>query len=272
MHNKNLFFPKAKRFSSKRPIIRMPVWAEQKLDGWRMMFCKGRAYGRNINDLGFRENLWDKLPDHLQDKAMDDFVDGELIWPGKDSSAISTGLAERNPALDFIGYRMVDKNYLPHIHLSTLENLGFKVPLHLDGYIPKADFDYEVLLALAEELHWEGFIIKEKYPVPVWWKLKLEHTYDLLVTGINMPTSGRFFVKGWIKSIRCSALIDGELAVIADVSGFSDEVRSVITEADIGRVVEVESNLRASRGKLRHPRFLRWRDDKDASQIFETGS
>ena len=44
----------------------------------------------------------------------------------------------------------------------------------------------------------------------------------------------------------------------------SDRIRWDIDEdKDIGRIVEVEYQRVTRLGKLRHPRFKRWRDDKN---------
>jgi len=77
----------------------------------------------------------------------------------------------------------------------------------------------------------EGWILKEESGN--WWKIKLEKTYDLVITGFNISTEGRHRKK--LKSLKCS-----------------------------------EANLIAAQGRLRHPRFIRWRDDKSAKNcIFE---
>jgi ATP-dependent DNA ligase len=58
-----------------------------------------------------------------------------------------------------------------------------------------------------------------------------------------------------------------ELTEITRVSGMPDEQRLDIDEKkDLGRVVEVEYQDVGNGGRLIHPRFVRWRDDKPASQ------
>ena len=54
---------------------------------------------------------------------------------------------------------------------------------------------------------------------------------------------------------------------VGDCGGFDDETRKYFTDNQnsmIGKVIEVKANEQyKDTGKLRHPRFLRMRDDKD---------
>jgi ATP-dependent DNA ligase len=82
------------------------------------------------------------------------------------------------------------------------------------------------------------------------------------VTGFNIAETGRH--KGELKSLRCSAYINGVLTEVANVSGMTDTERYAFDpNADIGKVVAVRAKFIASRGRLRHPRFARWREDKN---------
>lgn len=52
--------------------------------------------------------------------------------------------------------------------------------------------------------------------------------------------------------------------VIGECSGFDEDVRASLSDKDIGRVIEVKCNeIFKDTGKMRHPRFLRFREDKD---------
>ena len=52
--------------------------------------------------------------------------------------------------------------------------------------------------------------------------------------------------------------------VIGECSGFDENVRASLSDKDIGRVIEVKCNeIFKDTGKMRHPRFLRFREDKD---------
>lgn len=105
----------------------------------------------------------------------------------------------------------------------------------------------------------------------------------------------KFYAKGWIGNIRfgviitqaeidklpknkkfnierCNFFHGGEEHFVLEVgecSGFDEEMREYLTEHQsevLGRVFEVKANeLFKDTGKLRHPRFLRMRDDKNAT-------
>ena len=83
----------------------------------------------------------------------------------------------------------------------------------------------------------------------------------MIITGFNVSTAGKHL--GKLKSWRCSAYVNGELKEVANVSGMKEDVRYAFNpNEDIGRVIEVKAQEIASKGRLRHPRFIRWRDDK----------
>ena len=124
----------------------------------------------------------------------------------------------------------------------------------------------------------EGFVLKDT-PFTGWLKFKPSQTIDLVCTGFEEGDEAGKYVG------QCGALIgsiviehgtfdcsNNECVVppvykdIAHVSGMSDAVREAIGPKDVGRVFECEYQLVAANGRLRHPRFIRWRDDKPASQ------
>jgi ATP-dependent DNA ligase len=101
----------------------------------------------------------------------------------------------------------------------------------------------------------EGYVFKDGN-LTGWAKWKPTRTADLVVTGL---TPGRGKYAGLIGSLECS-LWGGP--VVADVSGFTDAERAALGPHVIGQVVEVAYQYVGARGRLRHPRFVRWRDDK----------
>ena len=69
----------------------------------------------------------------------------------------------------------------------------------------------------------------------------------------------------------CDMSINGTkktLLYVGECSGFDDELRAELSHYDnTGRVIEVKCNeIFKDTGKLRHPRFLRFRDDKDPEE------
>jgi len=231
---------------------------EEKIDGIRLILVREMALTRG------RNNWWDKLPTHLQNIASDIPVDGELHWPGHPATDIVTGLKHKSPELRFTGFYLPFFSGKPLEHRRRIRIMNFHVP---NLYGPETYITPPSLKRLEEVallLKLEGWVLKEE-SYPYWWKIKLEKTYDLIVTRFNIATTGRH--QGKLKSLRCSAYIQGNLIEVANVSGMNDVERYAFDpNIDIGRVVEVRAQFRAAKGRLRHPRFIRWRDDKPAKE------
>lgn len=71
-------------------------------------------------------------------------------------------------------------------------------------------------------------------------------------------------------NIYTTLLSDLLILEVGECSGFSEEIRAYMTEHQeelIGKVIEVKGHeVMKKTGKVRHPRFLRFREDKDAVQ------
>lgn len=100
---------------------------------------------------------------------------------------------------------------------------------------------------------------------------RMEHKGDPS-SGINecFPVT-KPYCKGWIGAITCGVYKDGELKEVVSLKGFTDEDLEYIKnnkEKLIGTVLEVKAHQISDKelGTLRHPRFSRWRPDKDAGQ------
>jgi len=94
-----------------------------------------------------------------------------------------------------------------------------------------------------------------------WWKWKPTRTIDCVVLGFK-PGEGKFL--GNTGAIVVGVYNDhGDAIEIASVSGMDDYTRDMIDEDDdLGRVCEVKYQYVGAGGRLRHPRFSRWRDDE----------
>lgn len=271
-------FPRANNLWLRR--VCHPVMVEEKLDGERMVMKQGEAYGRRTSSVtGGFVNKWDQLPPNVQAYARaDTWIDGELHVKGGTSSQVKTALVKyrngkEDHGLDFTGFRVIGSPYLPDQHLVMVRCMGIPIPEVLkapDGsdYWPHEGLDTAKLMAEARTRKFEGWVIKEKSVSILWWKLKLEETVDLVVTGFR-PGRGKY--TGKVGAILGSIHSDGKLTEMAAVSGMDDTLRFSITEADMGRVMEVEFQCWASKGRLRHPRFKRWRDDKPAEECVHVG-
>ncbi len=288
-----LDFVKAKKFDPAK--AKPPFVIEAKLDGERRMLWCGHCYSRRVSVVtGTRTNQWDALPDHIKKEfeGVTTPVDGELHVPGGTSSDVKTALKEKSHDLVFTAFDSPVIGYSVRAMRQVLLDNGFNVPdtirptllpveCELGGSPVDAEMvqvpldtliDFEgVLDVAAKTMGLEGFILKEVKRHHVWWKFKREQTADLIVTGVKAG-DGKYL--GLIGALKCSVYDDaGELREVASVSGMTDDEREEITSlydgatgAVIGRVVEVRYQQVAQRGRLRHPRFLRFRDDKNSSE------
>lgn len=269
----------------------LPVLIEEKKDGWRLsMRCGqggpvggGEAYGRDPDT-----DLWDSLPGHIRVQAHPEWVDGELtVEPldGKGTAAqVATALADcrrKGPGgpptdLRFTAFHLLERQLDPAGHRDTLMDLGFDVPWAYGGdadpYMPVAFLDPAHLLQEAADKGIEGWVIKQKSTTPYWSKLKVTHTIDLVVTGLK-PGKGDW--QGKVGAVLGSVIVDGKQVEVASVSGFSHDVRDALGQTDLGRVIEVAfddwTSPRKGDPRLKHPRFVRFRDDKPAGECKAEG-
>lgn len=99
-------------------------------------------------------------------------------------------------------------------------------------------------------------------------RMKAAVTCDYVCMGFESSDSDRF--SGWAVRNVIGGLYDvnGKLQRITTVSGLTDEQRGEFyrdPKRYVGRVFEAEGKRLFRSGKLRHPNFLRWRDDKPAT-------
>lgn len=99
----------------------------------------------------------------------------------------------------------------------------------------------------------EGLVIHT--PHGKWVKVKDKETHDLTITGYK---EGRNRLTGTLGALLTA---QGNVG-----TGFTRAHRDVLWAARdtlVGRIVEVDATEYTSKGKLRHPRFIRLREDKD---------
>lgn len=98
------------------------------------------------------------------------------------------------------------------------------------------------------------------------WKIKKYVTKDYVVTGFHETESEDLKSRGMkVGSIECGLYINGQLKYVTRAGGFGHEWRKEFTDSPegyIGRVVELGGYELFKSGALRHPCFLRFRDDR----------
>ncbi len=135
----------------------------------------------------------------------------------------------------------------------------------------------------------EGIVLKysfSKYGERRHWiKVKKSETFDVVIVGVLKPSEEstkidgtisvtRYAEKGWIGSLLIG-LKDGEdMRVVGSVSGMDEMTRARISkdpEKFIGKVIEIEAQSQLPSGKFEHPRFIRFRPDKEAEECVYEG-
>jgi len=157
---------------------------------------------------------------------------------------------------------------------------GIADPKKHFNIIPVERQDKERFYQEIIEAGGEGVILKDtQAPYATGWaKVKRRSTFDVIITGFEDPTkitkkssgeesTSRLYDNGWIGAIVFGQYFQGKLMIFGSCSGMDDALREEISlnkEKYLGRVIEVECQERLVSGRLRHPRFLRFRPDKNA--------
>lgn len=243
-------------------------WIQQKCDGFRITLFKqddGRliAYGRD--DFLPLQSKLEHLPwyHHIKRTIWGrTSIDGELIIPGLPASKVSTALANHSNALALIPFAIPvwQDRWQFNVDLFTVKDyVVSKLKLEFPFFGRYTGQTEEQLLEEAQKAKFEGWVLKEGH-YNGWYKVKREKTMDCIVTGF-IPGKGKY--SGQVGSLICSVYCQsGELIEVAKAGGMTDEERKEINDLYLGCVCEIKYQEVASRGRLRHPRFVRWRPDK----------
>jgi len=183
---------------------------------------------------------------------------GELFVPGGTSHDVTSALAAKpTKVATFEGF------YSPHVGSfeefdERLAQLG--IPAVQFTNIPDVIPD-----------GYEGFVYKNTYHPKGpfgWMKKKPSPSIDMRIVSLNIATEGKYARK--VGAFVCKT-DDGKLRTL--VGTMEDHVRNDATDNPndwIGRVIEVKYQFKTEKGALRHPRFVRVRDDKSTTDRIAT--
>ena len=187
-------------------------------------------------------------------------VQGELYYPGRPASYVKTAIKKKDTALRFEIFAElgVSKTW-------GLEKVELRVfPLPFTKFLCNPVGIPEFITQDQE-----GWVFKNGN-LDTWAKWKPHKDIDLVVTGY---VHGQGQHLGLIGAWRCSVWHGGKLHEVANAGGLTEDHRlehSLCPEDYYGRVAEIRYQCVGSRGRLRHPRFIRWREDKAGQECTST--
>lgn len=269
-------FPKFKDY--KNQVVR---YLQPKLDGILTKIYKDKSDGLSI----FTKNDKDITTKVMSINHIKEVIDilpwgstlfGELHCPGVPATSIVTMLNDANQRLRLTVFAapMLGGVDFTNAGLQSVMNMlgsyGFGTPGTTDiqvGCNGLTEKRKEELLRMAIENKFEGWVLKQEH-MSGWFKLKPVRTVDAFVIETYESDSDRY--KGGLKCIRVGVWKeDGTLLDLGTAgNGFKLEFRMQLMTQEkrnglLDKVCEIAYDSVAAKGKLRFPRFIRWRDDKD---------
>lgn len=227
---------------------------EAKLDGWSLSVHPKGAFTR-----GGKTNYWSRVKHLFKNKPRHAVV-GELYLPGLPSTSVSSALTKNDELQQKLRFCAFDLPLLKGTVLDIrhrLSNYGYEIPIQYGDKVLTTWKDTWEEIAKKDEL--EGLVFKQMDTTArVWYRIKLVKTCECVVVGLE-PGRGKY-----------NRDVTGALIVYVKtdpdkrqfrVSGMSANLQHYLRNTDIGRIIEVRYNSICSKGGLRHPRFIRFRDD-----------
>lgn len=270
------------------------VWAGIKVDGFRCLIRlpdgpHGRVSittreGIEIRALGsIREQLHQELLRHLLDPCDTNLcLDAEVHIRGTDFDTMSGLLRAHAPlpptsAVQFVVFDMVDTDEMLqrkpselvlHNRLPTSNLLPVWTTDRLvcgEGRVRCTSLaELEMMYAAARDRGFEGLVVKapdipyKNGKVSGWWKYKPSITVDGKVVGYVWGEEGKAN-EGKVVGFQVK-LENGETVNATGLTKLDMEKYTSHNLDCIGRYCEVSAMEPTASGKLRHPKFKRWRD------------
>lgn len=248
-----------------------------------------KAWTKNDNDITDKLLAIKHIKDELSGLPANSQIFAELHCPERFATDVKTMLNESNEDLRLTAFAapMLGGENLQHAGLITVmqlvEDYGIETPetklvtsnckCDHEFLVSVPTHDQENLLKMAVKQKLEGWVLKGGH-MSGWYKLKPTKTVDCFVTNTTMSTSASYY--GGLKSIDVAVWnneeghdwLNRQVPLGTVGGGFEAAFRLKYDTAEkratlVGRVCEVEYDCLTSGGKLRFPRFLRWRTDKD---------
>jgi bifunctional non-homologous end joining protein LigD len=279
-----------------------PDWIyERKLDGIRCVAIKADQRVRLLsrNDLSLNGRFPEVVEALERDPATDVVLDGEVVaFAGAQTSFAALQQRGERPVSVF--YYVFDVLHLAGCDVTALplrtrkallrRALAFHGPVRLT---PHRNRDGEALFRDACRKGWEGLIAKRADSPYIhgrsrdWLKFKCSAEQELVIGGYTAPKGSRtdlgalllgyyegdaFRYAGKVGTGFTQATLR-DLAtrlrpLVRDTSPFADEVRERgVTWVRPQLVAQIGFSEWTRDGRLRHPRFLGLRDDKDAAEV-----
>jgi DNA ligase 1 len=275
-------------FEEKR-VKKWPQVVEPKLDGVRVLaFVQGgsekdvRFFSRSGREFTSFDSLKQPIIDAAQDSgwgATHFVLDGEVV-SGSFNKTVSEVRKKDVQATDaeFHIFDLLPKsvfaegapakrpysdrrNLVEGFVVSSVKGGPIKaIPRYLVNSIEEIHTLYEAVRARGLE----GLIVKDPEALYVckrshaWMKIKAEETVDVRIVDVESGT-------GKYDGLIGALVVDFNGVRVNVGSGLSDKMRGEDFGLFRGRLIEVEYHEVTPDGSLRHPRFKRFRDDKDKS-------
>lgn len=272
----NIEFPKFKDYTNQKVNYIQP-----KLDGHlAKIMVDGtslQAFTKNDKDITKKLLAIDHIRKELDGLPLFSVVFAELYCPNVYATSVPTMLNDADEKLMLTAFAapllggadLINEDFIGVIE--TLKMFGLdvaEIKSVPENFVDKDD--KEALLELAICNKWEGWVLKEEH-MKGWYKLKPVKTVDAFVISTYQSFSSTHY--GGLQSIGVAVWGEnGKIHLIANVgSGFELKYRKQFdTHAKranlLNRVCEVAFDSVAANGKLRFPRFIRWRDDKNINE------